>query len=173
MTRIQPDTELLGQYEPDDAWRWTSEGSLIYVVSTSPPPELHYSVIYASASDPQQGQSIVLASINGYIHQIALHPDGYHFVGINRDAAAFLWDVRTPTAPILTFDDILRADWSPDGTLLAVLREDGTALIYDTATLEITVQFAATPEATLHWSPDSRRIARHDSGVVFIYDVKD
>jgi WD40 repeat protein len=118
------------------------------------------------------------------IHQIALLPDGYHFVSIDRSGSSFLWDAReSPLAPRpwlpgtvcqeLACGGRLDPDGDDTGIILARCG-DGTVRVFDSAggggaVLQLPQEHATAVAV----SPDGSKIAAgFADGVVVVRDLK-
>jgi WD40 repeat protein/uncharacterized caspase-like protein len=117
------------------------------------------------------------------IRQIALLPDGLHFVSVDADGRGSLWDPsRSPLSPRPWPEGVGcrevavggRAD--PDGRdtgLVAALGVDGAVRIFDSAGGGGAVRdLARQGPATIAVSPDGNRLAAgYDDGQVIIHDL--
>jgi serine/threonine protein kinase/WD40 repeat protein len=99
--------------------------------------------------------------LNGYI-ALALAPDERSFMAIGRGEAVFRnLAAQTQTNPELNFLEPSSADFSPDGKLLAVADEIGSARVLDAATWRTVATsggFLNAPHK-VRFSPDGTRLA--------------
>ncbi len=118
------------------------------------------------------------------IRQIALLPDGLHFVSIDADGRSFLWDAsQAPLLPQPWLADVACREVAvggrtgPDGhdtSYVATRCGDGTVRIFDSTGGGGTVRnFARSDPAAVAVSPDGGLLAvGYDDGQVSIHDLR-
>ena len=117
------------------------------------------------------------------IRQIALLPDGLHFVSVDADGRSFLWDPsQAPLSPRPWLAGVCRevavgGRTGPDGqdtSFVAARCGDGTVRIFDSTGAGGSVQSLARPDpAAIAVSPDGGLLAvGYDDGQVKIHNLK-
>lgn len=95
--------------------------------------------------------------------QVEVSPDGTQLLDLQSGMPLALWDVATGVQIRLVSEatDIFRVSFSPDGSSLAVIRANGTATVYDTATATVRSTMTALSAADgglLVFTPDSGKL---------------
>ncbi|MGP0064270.1 MAG: caspase family protein [Isosphaeraceae bacterium] len=112
------------------------------------------------------------------IRQIALLPDGLHFVSLDADGRSFLWDLsRSPLSPQPWLPDSVCKEVACGGRdpgVVAALLDDGTVRMFDAAGGGGPSRKPTRPStATIAVSPDGRLLATgYDDGKVVIHDFE-
>ena len=96
-----------------------------------------------------------------WIQDLELSSDGARLVSAGRqDHTGKIWDLRGDAPPVLLaghLDNLMRATFSPDGTMVATAAVDDTARLWDVATGEL-VRTITGPTHTVAFSPDGREL---------------
>jgi WD40 repeat protein/uncharacterized caspase-like protein len=116
------------------------------------------------------------------IRQIALLPDGQHFVSIDSDRQSFLWDLgRLPLSPQAWPEDGKcrqvacggRSDRDRDTSVVVAIADDGTVRTFDSSGRRGSVlNLDRHDPSTMAVSPDGRRLALgYQDGLVAIHNL--
>lgn len=114
------------------------------------------------------------------IHQIALLPDGQHFVSIDSDARCFLWDLgRLPLSPQAwpaggrCRQVVCGGHGDRDTGVVVAMAEDGTVRTFDSSGRHPSVLHLDRPNpSTMAVSLDGRHLALgYDDGLVVIHNL--
>lgn len=121
---------------------------------------------------------LVLSGLDGLVSSGTFSPDARLLIGFDGLDSAVIWDIETQT-PLVHLPEVHHAVWSPDSTMIVVYGTDGVIDVIDPFTGETIHTFSQhfgdehlifRGEYQVIWSPNSRRIALLDRGVLFLYD---
>jgi WD40 repeat protein len=113
---------------------------------------------------------------DGYLNDVVFDPDGAHVATAGDDGVIRMQSVYPGSEPKLLRghdDAVLSVVFSPDGAWLASAGDDDTVRLWETASGEGRVlgRVKETVE-DLSFSPDNRRVALADGGMVRVFDVE-
>jgi WD40 repeat protein len=106
---------------------------------------------------------MTLTGHEGGVSVVSFSPDGTHLLTASYDGTARIWDLATPTDPLVLeghSDLIETASFSPDGSSVVTASFDGTAKVWDAVTGQESVTLRGH-EGAVHdaaFSPDGRLI---------------
>jgi WD40 repeat protein len=162
------------------AWGWTPDGEYIWAdtaenecADSSLPFELQVMRGYGADAEVQQ---VCLSDAPEQISEVVFSPDKRLLAGFDwndwyKQGYGAVWDIQTGQQ-LLDYKQVGSMSWSPDGAYLVIRYVDDarTTEIVEVASGKVAVRFQDWQIDQIAWSPDSRKFALLDQGVMFIYE---
>ncbi|MBZ0308994.1 MAG: WD40 repeat domain-containing protein [Anaerolineae bacterium] len=173
----QPVHILQGHLDPVWSVAWSPDGTKLASIVNVDSPNFNF-YIWNTAT----GRQIQSMEYPGYFYQVAWSPDNVS-IATTGGARIQLWNVsQTTQVNYLGFTnlgEVVDADWSPDGTQIASVGDNGYVVIWDITSkkmvreLEGHLLSISDLVFSVDWSPDGSRIASASTdGTVRVWEVE-
>ncbi len=166
---------LQGFLDPVWAIAWNPDGTLLAGVSNGKNPNPNFLIWYNSTGQLRQAMEYP-----GTFYKVTWSPNGLS-LATTAGARVQLWDISQTTQQgfLQSVGEVVIADWSPNGSYLAVAGEHNTISIWNVALEQIVRELEGhqmgIPDliSDLDWSPDGSRIASASTdGTVRVWEVE-